>query len=284
MYRILITGANGQLGSELRFLSENYSYEFYFTDVEQLDITKKEDVEQFIAQNKIDVIINCAAYTAVDKAESNQDLADLINHIAVKILAKAAKRFKIKFIHISTDYVFDGQAYKPYSPIDNCDPLSVYGLTKRRGEDKILKEGINDALIIRTAWVYSSFGNNFVKTILRLAFERKSLNIVSDQIGSPTYARDLAYFILSNIDKISWKGTKVFHFTNEGVCSWFDFAKMICRLKNIECDLKAIPSTSYPTPAPRPYYSVLSKEETKNYFNTSIPYWIDSLKDCLKLI
>lgn len=284
MNRILITGANGQLGSELRFLSENYSHEFYFTDVEQLDITKKEDVEQFIAKNKINVIINCAAYTAVDKAESNQDLADLINNKAVNILSKLAEKYNSKLIYISTDYVFDGLSNVPYTPSSETLPKSTYGVTKRRGEEHILKNCSKNALILRTAWVYSSFGNNFVKTIAKLASEKASLNIVSDQIGTPTYARDLARFILDNLEKVSWDGTEVFHYTNEGVCSWFDFAKMICQLKNIECDLKPIPSASYPTPAPRPYYSVLSKEETKTYFNTSIPYWVDSLKDCLKLI
>jgi len=284
MHRILVTGANGQLGSELRFLSENYPYEFYFTDVEQLNITIKEDVEQFIAQNKIDVIINCAAYTAVDKAESDFELADLINNKAVELLSKLAEKFNAKLVHISTDYVFDGLSYIPYNPLSETVPKSTYGITKRLGEEHVIGNCSKNALILRTAWVYSSFGNNFVKTIARLAAEKESLNIVSDQVGTPTYARDLARFILDNLDKINWSGTKVFHYTNEGVCSWFDFAKMICELKNIHCDLNAIPSISYPTPAPRPYYSVLSKEETKKYFKTLIPYWVDSLKDCLKLI
>jgi dTDP-4-dehydrorhamnose reductase len=284
MHRILVTGANGQLGSELRFLSENYPYQFYFTDVEQLNITIGEEVEQYIAQNKIDVIINCAAYTAVDKAESDFELADLINNKAVELLSKLTEKFNAKLVHISTDYVFDGLSYIPYTPLSATIPKSTYGITKRLGEEHVVGNCLKNALILRTAWVYSSYGNNFVKTILKLASEKENLNIVSDQIGTPTYARDLARFILDNLNKINWSGTKIFHYTNEGVCSWFDFAKMICQLKNIECDLNPIPSVSYPTPAPRPYFSVLSKEETKTYFKTPIPYWVDSLKDCLKLI
>lgn len=284
MYKILVTGANGQLGSEIKFLSNEFQNQYYFADIEELDITDDMSVNNYLTVNNIEIVINCAAYTAVDKAESDQEKADLINHIAVGILAKAAKRNKVKFIHISTDYVFDGESYKPYSPFDKCRPMSVYGMTKRLGEEKILREKMNDALIVRTAWVFSSFGNNFVKTVLRLTSERDSINIVSDQIGSPTYARDLAYFILSNIDKINWKGTKVFQFTNEGVCSWFDFAKAICQIKKIDCKIIPIPTSMYPTPAPRPFYSVLSKEETKSHFQIEIPHWSNSLEDCLNLI
>jgi dTDP-4-dehydrorhamnose reductase len=252
--------------------------------IEELDITDKKAIEEFISLNEIDVIINCAAYTAVDKAESDNQTADEINNKAVGYLAEAASICKAKFIHISTDYVFDGESFRPYTPSDKCKPKSVYGKTKRMGEERIINMGLDHSIIIRTAWVYSTFGNNFVKTILRLTRERKSLNVVSDQIGSPTYARDLATFIVESLPKINWEGVKIFHYTNEGVCSWFDFAKMICQIKNIDCKITGIPSSKYPTPAPRPFYSVLSKEETNLYFQSEIPYWLDSLNSCLKYL
>lgn len=280
----MVTGANGQLGSEIRSISKGYPFQFYFLDINELDITNQTAVENFINSNDIDAIINCAAYTAVDKAESEPVKADLINNLAVGYLVQAIKEKNVKFIHISTDYVFDGESFKPYLPQDNALPRSVYGLTKRSGEKNVINSGIDNAMIIRTSWVYSSFGNNFVKTILRLANERKKLNVVNDQIGSPTYARDLAIFLLENLGNINWSGTKVFHFTNEGVCSWFDFAKMICNIRKIECEIRPIPSSEYPTPASRPFYSVLSKEELKTSFNYEIPYWLDSLKDCLEII
>ena len=277
----MVTGAKGQLGSELREISEKYSHKFHFLDIEELDITKKGDIFSFVSLNQINVIINCAAYTAVDKAEVEPELADQINHIAVGYLAEIANKYQVKLIHISTDYVFDGENYMPYQPLDVCLPKSEYGKSKRLGEEKILELSLKDAVIIRTAWVYSTFGNNFVKTILRLSKERESLNVVDDQIGSPTNARDLALFILENLDKIKWSGTKIFHFTNEGVCSWYDLAKMICEIKKIRCEIRSIPSSEYPTPARRPFYSVLSKEDLKKTFNYKIPYWLDSLKDCL---
>lgn len=284
MYNILVTGTKGQLGSEIMFLSKNYPHQFFFTDINELDISDEQAVNNYLDANKINLIINCAAFTAVDKAEVEKEKANIINHLSVELLAKLAKKQKAKFIHISTDYVFDGKTYRPYSPFDECRPLSVYGLTKRKGEEKIFKEEIDNSLIIRTSWVYSSYGNNFVKTILRLVSERESINIVSDQIGSPTYARHLATFILECLPKINWDGTKIFHYTNEGVCSWFDFAKAICQIKQIDCKINSIPTSNYPTPAPRPLYSVLSKEETKSHFQIEIPYWFNALEDCLNLI
>lgn len=278
----MVTGAKGQLGSELREISEKYSHKFHFLDIEELDITKKGDVDSFVYLNQINVIINCAAYTAVDKAEVEPELADQINHIAVGYLAEIANKYQTKLIHISTDYVFDGENHIPYKPLDDCLPKSEYGKSKRLGEEKLLELSLKDAVIIRTAWVYSTFGNNFIKTILRLAKERESLNVVDDQIGSPTNARDLALFILENLDKINWEGTKVFHFTNEGICSWYDLAKMICSIKELDCKINPIPSTQYPTPAKRPLYSVLSKEDTRSYFQVEVPYWIDTLKYCLR--
>ncbi len=282
MYNILVTGSKGQLGSELREISGKYLHKFYFLDVEELDITKKNDIDLFVSLNEINVIINCAAFTAVDKAESEPILADQINHVAVGYLAEIANKYQAKFVHISTDYVFDGHNYKPYKPLDDCLPSSEYGKSKRLGEEKILELSSKDSVIIRTAWVYSTFGNNFVKTILRLANERESLNVVDDQLGSPTYARDLAIFILENLEKIEWEGTKIFHFTNDGVCSWFDFAKMICSIKKVNCKISPIPSDQYHTPAKRPYNSVMSKEDTRSYFSVEIPYWIDSLMQCLE--
>ena len=278
----MVTGAQGQLGSELREISYHYSHRFYFLDIAELDITKKEEIDSFVSSNQINVIINCAAYTAVDKAEAEPELANQINHIAVGYLAEIANKYQAKLIHISTDYVFDGENYVPYQPLDVCSPKSEYGKSKRLGEEKVIQLSEKDAVIIRTAWVYSSFGNNFVKTILRLSKEREFLNVVDDQIGSPTYAGDLASFILDNLDKIDWGGTKIFHYTNEGVCSWYDFAKMICLIKEMDCQINPIPSSQYPTPAKRPYYSVLSKEDTSNYFKVEIPYWIDSLSFFLR--
>ncbi|MEX2336226.1 MAG: dTDP-4-dehydrorhamnose reductase [Fulvivirga sp.] len=282
MFSILVTGAYGQLGSEIRQISPAYPYQFNFLDIEELNITNEVAIEEFFKSKKIDVIINCAAYTAVDKAESESDKANLINHFAVGFLAKVAKNYKIKFIHISTDYVFDGESYIPYSSSNECRPKSNYGKTKRLGEERLIKEGPNDAMIIRTGWLYSSFGNNFVKTILRLSNEKDSLNIVNDQIGCPTYALDLAKFILEILPMINWDGVKIFHYTNEGVCSWYDFAKMICQIRKNDCKIIGIPSSKYPTSAPRPFYSVLSKEETKSTFQIEIPYWLDSLNTFLK--
>jgi len=281
---ILVTGVNGQLGNEIKVLSKNYLYHFFFTDKDKLDITKKEDIEKFVKKNDIDLIINCAAYTAVDKAEEEKELADLVNHQAVKYLANLSKKNNIVLIHISTDYVFDGKNYKPYKENDKTNPKGIYGLTKLKGEEAFINSGAR-GIIIRTSWVYSTFGHNFVKTMLRLK-DRKELGIVFDQVGTPTYARDLAKVILEIIDKNFNKlknyKAEIFHFSNEGVCSWYDFAKAIFELKKIDIKVNPIETKDYPTPAKRPYYSVLNKSKIKKEFNIEIPYWKESLKKCLK--
>ena len=283
---ILVTGANGQLGSEIKVVSKDYLYNFFFTDKDELDITKKEDIEKFIDKNEINLIINCAAYTAVDKAEEEKELADLINHKAVKYLAEISKEKNIPLIHISTDYVFDGKNYRPYIEDDKTNPQSVYGLTKLKGEESFKNSGAR-GIIIRTSWVYSSFGGNFVKTMLRLK-DRDELNIVFDQVGTPTYARDLAKAILKIVNKYYEKlnnfKAEIFHFSNEGVCSWYDFAKAIFEIKNIDIKINPIETKDYPTPAKRPHYSVLNKNKIKKEFNIEIPYWKESLKNCLKEI
>ena len=283
---ILVTGANGQLGSEIKVLSKNYPYHFFFTDKDKLDITKKEEIEKFVKEKDIDLIINCAAYTAVDKAEEEKELADLINHKAVKYLANVSKENDITLIHISTDYVFDGKNYKPYKEDDKTSPQGIYGLTKLKGEEAFINLGAR-GIIIRTSWVYSTFGHNFVKTMLRLK-DRKELGVVFDQIGTPTYARDLAKAILEIIDKNYEKlndfKTEIFHYSNEGVCSWYDFAKAIFEIKDIDIKINPIETKEYPTPAKRPHYSVLNKSKIKKEFNIEIPYWRESLKKCLKEI
>ena len=284
---ILVTGSKGQLGSELRYLiNQKYSLgnKFFFTDKDKLDITKKEDIEKFVKENNIDLIINCAAYTAVDKAEDEKELADLINHKAVEYLADISKKNNIVLIHISTDYVFDGKNYKPYKEDDKTNPEGIYGLTKLKGEEAFINSGVR-GIIIRTSWVYSTFGHNFVKTMLKLK-DRKELGVVFDQVGTPTYARDLAEVILEIIDKNSNKlknyKAEIFHFSNEGVCSWYDFAKAIFELKEIDIKVNPIVTKDYPTPAKRPHYSVLNKSKIKKEFNIEIPYWKESLEKCLK--
>lgn len=280
---ILVTGANGQLGQEIKVLSANYSAEttFFFTDKEDLDITQLEDVELFIKENSIDVVINCAAYTAVDQAEDDIKIADLINHIAVENLGKVSKKHDLKLIHVSTDYVFNGEAFLPYREDTETSPKSVYGKTKLEGEQSLVDLKLSNAIIIRTAWVYSEFGANFVKTMLRLGNERDQLGIIYDQIGSPTYAHDLATVILTILPKIKNNKIETYHYTNEGVCSWYDFAKAIFEIKKIECAVSAILSSAYPTKATRPHYSVLNKEKIKDKFAIEIPHWRESLKACL---
>jgi len=289
MTTILVTGANGQLGNELRTLEHSYpEFSFIFTDYEELDITNQSSVQTFFEQAKPQYLINCAAYTAVDKAESEQDKAYLINADAPCILAIATSKYKCKYIHISTDYVFDGCSHIPYTENIAIKPTSVYGTSKAMGETNVTAEN-KDAIIIRTSWLYSSFGNNFVKSMIKYGKEREELNIVFDQVGTPTYANDLAKTILEIILKTS-TGKKqwiagIYHFSNEGVCSWYDFTKEIHTLKGITtCNVKPIESKDYPTPVRRPHYSVLNKAKIKSTFEISIPYWKDSLEDCLKLL
>lgn len=285
MYKILLTGENGQLGSELKELSSSYTqHDFTFVGRNTLDLSNLCQLEDYFDDKTFDIIINCAAYTAVDKAQNENDLADTINHRAVSLLAKIAKKKNISFIHISTDYVFNGQNYRPYLEADPTDPQSVYGWTKLDGENAILAVGAANTVIIRTSWVYSSFGNNFVKTMLRLGKERDSLGVIFDQVGTPTYARDLAKAILDILPKIKNETPEIYHYSNEGVTSWYDFAKTIFELSGINCNVNAITADEYPLPAPRPHYSLLNKRKIKNDFNFSIPYWKDSLKECIELL
>ena len=281
MHKVLVTGASGQLGSEIRQISSAYPLEFIFTDVAELDITDREAVWSYFQTNQVDAVVNCAAYTAVDRAETEAELADKVNHLAAKYLAEAAKEFNAKFVHISTDYVFDGESFQPYEADSTPNPQSIYGVTKLAGEQAVLAQKLSDSIVIRTSWVYSSFGNNFVKTMRRLAAERTELNVVADQIGTPTYARDLARCILDILPSLSNSQTAVYHYSNEGVCSWYDFATAVMELSGLPCQVNPIPSSDYPTPAKRPYYSVLSKTKIKNEFEIKINHWRISLQQCL---
>ena len=284
MFNILVTGVNGQLGSEIKELSLNYPYTLFLTRKNDLDVTNEKAIEEFIIKNNITAIINCAAYTAVDKAESEIELADKINHQAVFYLASIAKEKNIKLIHVSTDYVFDGTNYKPYIETDSTNPQSVYGKTKLDGEKALQIMNPTNSIIIRTSWVYSSYGNNFVKTMLRLGKERNSLGVIYDQVGSPTYAKDLAKTILDILPKINNMQTEVYNYSNEGVCSWYDFAKEIMKMAKLPCKINSIETLDYPTPAKRPHFSLLNKAKIKNEFGIEIPYWKDSLEHCLKKI
>lgn len=284
---ILVTGANGQLGSEIRKISPNYAeYSFTFTDVNELDLSKPEQIGVFFKKNRPNLVINCAAYTSVDNAETEVELAEMINVKAVKHLAESCKQSGSKLIHVSTDYVFDGTHYRPYTEEEMTSPNSVYGKTKLEGEEA-LKRILPEAIIIRTSWLYSSFGNNFVKTILRLSQERNELNVVVDQIGSPTYAFDLAtaiYAVIKNFEESGSFKSGIYHFSDEGVCSWYDFALKIVETANHNCKLIPVGTHKFPRPAQRPYYSVLSKAKIKETFQIEIPHWEASLKKCLKVL
>ncbi len=280
---VLITGASGQLGSEIRIESVQFSqHNYFFEDSKSLDITNSKNVSDYINKHNIEVVVNCAAYTAVDKAESDEENAENVNSIGVKNLVSALNGHG-KLIHISTDYVFNGKSYEPYKEEHNVQPIGVYGQTKRLGEEHILNSEV-ESIIIRTSWVYSSFGHNFVKTMLRLGRERDGLNVIFDQVGTPTYARDLALVCLEAIDKDFSKLSSVYHYSNEGVASWYDFAKAIMEIAKIDCKVSPIETKDYPTPAKRPNYSLLNKSKIKEDFNITIPYWRDSLKDCIKKI
>ncbi len=283
---ILVTGANGQLGSEIRDIAkQNEKLQFVFTDVNELDISDFVALENFISANKFDFIVNCAAYTAVDKAETDKENAYKVNVTAVKNLAQISAKYQIKFIHVSTDYVFDGSNHIPYKEDEPTCPTSVYGQSKLDGETEVLNSDAN-ALIIRTSWLYSSVGNNFAKTIKRLASQRNELTVIFDQIGTPTYAGDLADAIVSiinqSIDKPENFKTGIYHFSNEGVCSWYDFAVEIVKFCGLNCKVKPIESKDFPTPTKRPHYSVLNKAKIKATFNLTIPYWRDSMEVCLR--
>lgn len=277
----LITGAKGQLGSKIQDLQgEFHGNSFFFTDVDILDITNEEAIEGYIASNKIDVLINCAAYTAVDKAESETLLAQKLNAEAPGLLAKVCKRHQAALIHVSTDYVFSGKTYIPYREEMPTDPQSAYGKTKYMGELAVKKSGVKGA-IVRTSWLYSEYGNNFLKTMLRLGNERAELSVVYDQAGSPTYAGDLALAILQ-LAVTPFEGTALYHFSDEGVCSWYDFAVEIMKQKSLNCKVKPIESKDYPTPAERPPYSVFNKSKIKQKLNIEIPHWRNSLTKCLE--
>jgi dTDP-4-dehydrorhamnose reductase len=281
MSNILVTGANGQLGSEIRAISKNYPDNFLFTDINDLDITKKSNIEKFISENRVDSIINCAAYTAVDRAEDEKELIYRVNSEAVKNMAEISKERDLKLIHISTDYVFDGKNHKPYTSDDRVNPVNSYGASKLSGEKAIFELSPKNSIIIRTSWVYSSFGNNFVKTMLKYGKEREELKVVFDQVGTPTYARDLAKVILNILPKIDNQTPKIYHYSNDGAISWFDFAKEIMKMAKVDCKITPIESFEYPTKAERPFYSVLNKREIKSDFLIDIPYWKDSLRECL---
>ncbi|MDX4068092.1 dTDP-4-dehydrorhamnose reductase [Aliarcobacter skirrowii] len=282
IYNILVTGSMGQLGSEIKAISSDYSYNFFFTDRNNIDITNKDNIKEYCQTNSINVIINCAAYTAVDKAETDIENADLINRKAVKKLSIVAKELDIKLIHISTDYVFDGKNFKPYVEEYQTNPQSVYGKTKLDGENEMININPLNSIIIRTSWVYSYYGNNFVKTMLRLGKEKEELGVIFDQIGTPTYAKDLAITILNIVPQIENSKVEIYNYSNEGVLSWYDFAKEIMKMAKLNCKINPIETYQYPTPAKRPHFSLLNKSKIKSKFNLEIPYWKDGLDDCLK--
>ncbi|MCL1943036.1 MAG: dTDP-4-dehydrorhamnose reductase [Candidatus Azobacteroides sp.] len=284
MKNVLITGSNGQLGNEIRVLSDRFrSFRFFFTDIEELDICNLQAVRTFLSGNNIAYIVNCAAYTAVDKAEDDPELCYKVNRDAPGNLGEAAEEYGAKVIHVSTDYVFDGTNYKPYVETDPVCPVSVYGKSKLEGE-RALTTVCPESMVIRTAWLYSGFGNNFMKTMLRLGKERDSLNVVFDQVGTPTYAADLASCILQILD-FSEKNTfkpGIYHYSNEGVCSWYDFTISIHKSAGItNCKVLPIEGTDYPAKAPRPHYSVLNKKKIKETFGISIPHWEESLNTAI---
>jgi len=283
---ILVTGANGQLGQSLHKISSSYSeYQFTFVQRNELDLSQTQSIAGYFESHHFDYIINCAAYTAVDKAEEENTLAEQINYLAVKQLAEIAKAQQTALIHISTDYVFDGTQYRPYVENDTVSPQSVYGASKLKGE-QALQAVSPKGCIIRTSWVYSEFGKNFLKTMLMLGEQRDALNVIFDQVGTPTYATDLAQAIMQVVSQDSVSDTlkkslEIYHFSNEGVCSWYDFSSAIFSLSGINCALSPIETKDYPTPAKRPHYSVLNKAKIKQDYALNIPYWRDSVQGCL---
>jgi dTDP-4-dehydrorhamnose reductase len=288
--KILVIGKNGQLGQSINKIVSNTqsNNEFVFVGRDQLDLSNENNVASYFESNDFDIIINCAAYTAVDKAESEVKLANQVNHLGVKQLAQIANKQKAKLIHISTDYVFDGESDEPYLESNITNPINTYGKTKLAGEQAVLVAMQNGAIIIRTSWVYSEYGHNFVDTMLRLGKERDELNVVSDQIGSPTYAGDLARAILHIIQTEvflnSSQETQIYHYSNEGVCSWFDFAKEIFAFASIQCTVNPITTEQYPTPAQRPTNTLMDKDKISQTFGVNIPYWEESLKTCIEIL
>ena len=282
---ILVTGANGQLGSELQVIASQFPYcQFLFAAKEELDITDYNSIIKYFSGHSIDYCINCAAYTAVDKAESEKEMAILLNADAVAILAKVCCTHNTQLIHISTDYVFDGTAKQPYTETDKTCPVGTYAISKLQGEELAIKH-CPSTIIIRTSWLYSSFKNNFVKTMLRLMKEKDSINVVNDQQGCPTYAADLAVAIMHIIDSgISHENPGIYNYANAGITNWYEFALAIKNIAGSNCTVKPISTTEYPTPAKRPAYSVLDTTKIKKVFGITIPKWEDSLEECLKLL
>jgi dTDP-4-dehydrorhamnose reductase len=283
MHNILVTGSNGQLGNEFRLVVENKdkANNYFYTDVADLDITNKNDVSNFIIANNIDIVVNCAAYTNVDKAEDDKEKADLINHIGPNNLAEVCRDRNGFLIHISTDYVFDGTKNSPYTETDETKPLGVYSETKLKGENAIINSGC-DYVIIRTSWLYSSFGHNFLKTMQKLTAEKESLNVVFDQVGTPTNAHDLANVIYKIIQKSENADivNQIYHYSNEGVCSWYDFAVAINEVSGHNCNVMPCHSNEFPSKVTRPSFSVLDKTKIKDALNIEIFYWVDSVRDC----
>ena len=283
MTTILITGSNGQLGNEMQQAAKQFTeFNYMYTDVAELDICDKNALSDFVKANHVNVIVNCAAYTAVDKAETDVELCYKINRDAVRNIGEVAQENNIKVIHVSTDYVFDGTNHIPYTEDMPVCPATVYGKSKLEGEQALLESCKNSA-IIRTAWLYSSFGNNFVKTMMKLGIERDSLGVIYDQVGTPTYAADLADVILKMLTKEQFT-PGIYHFSNEGACSWYDFTKSIHRIAKIDCNVKPIETKEYPTPTPRPHYSVLNKSKIKSTYGITIPHWEESLQKCIQLM
>lgn len=284
MAHILVTGSKGQLGTELSLIAGEYpQHQFTFTDFTELDITHTTAIQKFLAAHKFDYIINCAAYTAVDKAEGDMESAFKINVEAAGNLARAANERNIKLIHISTDFVFDGRKHKPYLEDDAPSPLNIYGKSKWRGEEACLREN-PQSIILRTSWLYSPFGNNFVKTMQRLGSERKEIGVIYDQIGTPTYSLDLARCIMEIISQPEKQITGIFHYSNEGVCSWYDFAVAIMDFSGLTCRVKPLETSEYPTPAKRGHYTVLNKKKIKQTLGITIPHWHHSLQKCIERI
>ncbi len=282
MYRILITGANGQLGSEFRRIAPSAGGStFTFTDIGELDILDEKALSAFFSARTFDCIINCAGYTAVDKAETEREQAMQVNAAAVRNLALAAGEQHALLVHMSTDYVFDGHHYQPYRETDRENPTSWYGQTKLEGERQVLMHA-GKAIIIRTSWLYSSFGNNFLKTMIRLGREKNEVRVVCDQIGTPTRAADLARSVLSIIPLFRWNEKRIYHYSNEGVCSWYDFATEIMETAGLSCRMVPVTTAEYPAAARRPFYSVLDKSKIKKDFGIEIPHWKKSLKECIR--
>jgi len=281
--KILITGANGQLGSELQeILREQSDSECYFLDRKQLPLDQTLIIQDILAMYQPDIIIHAAAYTAVDKAESEPELADAVNHLACEEIAQYCRLHRAKLIAISTDYVFDGSSDVPLTEEASIAPINTYGLTKLKGEEAILK-WLPEAIIIRTSWVYSIYGNNFVKTMIRLMSERDEISVINDQVGSPTYAKDLAQAIVDIVEGENWV-SGIYHYSNEGEISWYDFAEAIKEIKGLDCKIRPIPTAQYPTPAKRPKYSLLDKSKIKRIFGVEVPYWRESLRKMLEQV